>query len=211
MKRVFALALTLLALSAVQSRSCFAQTQGSTVLVSVALGGQISLGYQFPSTEAGIGVELPVGNHLEFIAYGGFSPDQKFHAEWPAKSVIGDGRAILWLNHRFGLIGGARYVQDWIKPQTKFQLYPLAGISIRDHFFELPGRMDVVYEFPTGDLNRVEGVRLYQSFRIASRLRFGLDIGGWEFRGYPLDGTRHAATSGALRLEVELGHHGGIY
>jgi hypothetical protein len=163
------------------------------LLFDSSIGSMAGLGFKLPFTMFGFTVEKPIGSRMEIQFYGDFSPTHKFLTN-DGFSLIFGTQGIVWLDKKWGVVGGMRFSRLFTSQFNKSGNFPLLGIALRDTWMkELPGRLFLTYEFPTGCVwatasnpcdiqsNRLQGVNFNQEFQMSRHLRFGLLMGFYRF------------------------------
>jgi hypothetical protein len=167
------------------------------ILGDVDLDAFGELGYEFPTIFAGIAVEQPIATRWEIQA--------QIEGGWSKKYITNNGvsltsrlQGLFWINDRVGLSGAFATSNLWTSQFVKVlnvkellegiqqqELYPTAGIVMRDSFEGAAGRFYADWKFPTGcqwatpanpckiQSSRLQGIEITQEFRMTTWMRFG--------------------------------------
>jgi len=197
-----------------------AHASDTRVLVDTEWGTASGLGYKLPHLAAGTTVEQPLGNHWEAQGEVSVSPDRKYITN-DGKSAQAGATVLFWPIQRIGLTGGASYTRLWTSQFQKGELFPSAGIVVRDTLDGSPGRFYVRYLFPTGcqwgadcviQSSRLSGVEGFQEFQVWPHWRIGFRGAWWRFaeQGNPLDRAagRTWHNTGTAAMVIRYGFRG---
>jgi hypothetical protein len=199
---------------------------GNLWMVDSSIGTDAGLGYKLPSLRYGISLERPITSRIELQVSTTYSPDHKFITN-DGNSFLASAQSLFWINHRVAAVGGMHFSRLWTSQFNKSAFFPLVGIAIRDRWMgELPGRMYITYEFPTGCVwatagnpcllqsNRLQGVNFDQEFRVWPHLRVALLYGFYNFcdQGNPfapnVPRSCHYTVTSALQFRFEFANLG---
>jgi hypothetical protein len=179
------LLIVLVALAFIIVGSAHAQSK-PRVFIDAKVGGG-SIGFN-PSVDVGASVEAPLGEYLELDAAGLYSPLTKFG--YSGHTWQGSGSAVQWIRPKIGIVERFHYSHVDFGATEKSANDILAGIVLRTHWNpNMPGRVYLMGEYELGGCvwnfpgkpcpltsSRFRGGSAEIEFRMASRLRFGLDI-----------------------------------
>jgi hypothetical protein len=186
----FVAAMALFTCTTVRSQSNYLDNR-PRFLFDTEIGTQTALGYELPSVTIGPAMEIPVGNRFELQADSTYSPDRKKITNDGYEASVG-GSAIGFATERLGFIGGLERGWLWTSEFDKKNLFPTAGIVMRNNYFG-KGRFYLTYTFPTGCVwatptnpctiqsNRLQGITVRQETRSPMHTRWGLQTGVYHF------------------------------
>lgn len=161
--------------------------------VRFLVGGQLGLvsGYDIPTLQGNIGVEIPLSRHFEIQTRfsSGWTPKTDSHSGY---SFHQEARGIYWFSDKLGINGEFRQTYLYTKLYDKHAWAPTAGLAWRNGWTGkdgMPGRMYLNWIFPTGcqwatasnpcriQSSRLTGMEVNQEFRIGHHIRLGLIFG----------------------------------
>lgn len=199
---------------------------GNIWMLDSSVGTDAGLGHVLPSLRYGVSLERSITPRVELQVSAAYSPDHTFTTN-DGNSLLASGQGLFWFNHRFAAVGGMHFARLWTSQFDKSAFFPLAGIAIRDRWMgELPGRMYIYYEFPTGCVlatatnpcniqsNRLQGANFDQEFRVRPHLRVGFLFGFYHScdQGNPfapnVPRSCHYTVTSALQFRFEFANLG---
>jgi hypothetical protein len=183
-------------------------------LLDVESGSDKGLGDKFPHLAFGASFEHPIGRRIELQGGVSFSPDRKY--------VTNDGHSLrlkttglFWITPRIAITGSLTKSNLWTSQFSKEAWVPSAGMAIREHFGNIPGRLYLAYVFPTGcqwgascpiQSNRLLGPQGYWEHGMWPHFRFGLEVGYYRIlnQGIPLEPSAGRASEWSPTVHVLL-------
>lgn len=181
-------------------------------LLEAETGSDAGLGFKMPHLAFGTFFERSMGTHIELQGRISFSPDRTYITN-DGTTLILKGTGLLWITPRFAVTGGLTKSNLWTSQFNKVSWAPSAGIAIREHVMDMPGRLYVSYVFPTGcqwgancpiQSSRMLGSQVYWEQRIFPHFRLGYQFGFYRVlnQGNPLQPS--AGRTGEVTGDVHV-------
>jgi hypothetical protein len=165
-----------------------------------------------PHLMFGASIERPIGGRVELQGGASFSPDMRLTTN-DDRSIVVTGMGLFWITQQFAVTGGVIRGNLSDSQSNRSGWTPSIGIAMREHIFNIPGRLYFAYAFPTGcqwgatcpiQSYRIQGPEGYWEHRIWPHFRLGVQAGYYHIlnQGDPLD--RAAGRTGEWTGDVHV-------